>query len=95
MSQQSPYCRQERLTGKCLDLFADHVDTTIVTGIQLQHHLPQVFLAIYPPSERKDGRSFTGTGGTIEKEMRETLEDPLKSIIDSCAPVIHWRRQIG
>jgi hypothetical protein len=60
-------------TGKRLDLFSDNVDTTVVTGVQLQHHLPHVFFAIYPSRESENSRSLSGSGRSVEKEMWQAL----------------------
>lgn len=30
------------LTGECLDLLAYHIDASVVTRIELEHHLPHV-----------------------------------------------------
>jgi hypothetical protein len=60
-------------TGKSLDLFSDNVDSTIITGVQFQHHLPHIFLAVYPPRECENSRGLAGTGRSIEKEMRQAL----------------------
>lgn len=36
-------------TCKGLDLLADHINASVVTGIELQHHLPHILGAIYTP----------------------------------------------
>lgn len=41
-------------TGKRLDLLSDNINATVITGIELQHHLPHILAAIYTPSERED-----------------------------------------
>lgn len=41
-------------TGKGLDLFSNNIDATVVTGIELQYHLPHILAAVYTPRERED-----------------------------------------
>lgn len=36
------------LTGKSLDLFANNVNSSVVTGIEFQHHLSHVLGPVYP-----------------------------------------------
>jgi len=80
-------------TGKCFDLFANHVDTTIVTGVQLQHHLAHVFAAIDPTGECENSRGLAGSGRAIEEEVRETLLLSAYIQIQCFFQVIHWLRQ--
>lgn len=56
-------------TCECLDLFSHDVNSTVVTGIEFQDHLPHVLGAIDTSCEGKDRRSLSGSGRSVEKEM--------------------------
>ena len=43
----SIFREQEGLTCECLDLFTNDVNAPVVTGVELENHLPHVFVAIY------------------------------------------------
>lgn len=53
--------------GKGLDLLAHNVDTTVVGGVQLEHHLAHVGGAIDSSGKGENGGCFTGSGRTVEK----------------------------
>ncbi len=36
-------------TCKGLDLLTDHINASVIAGIELQHHLPYILDAIYSP----------------------------------------------
>lgn len=57
--------QEEERTGKRLDLFSDDVNATVITGIQLQHHLSHILRAVYPPCKGKHSRGFAGSGRAI------------------------------
>lgn len=65
-----PYTQKVAHTGKSLDLFSDDINATIITGVQLQHHLPHILGAIYPSCEGEDGRGLAGSGRSIQEKMR-------------------------
>lgn len=56
-----------------LDLLAHHVDTSVVRGVELQHHLPHVVFAIDAPGEGQDGRGLARSRRAVEEEMRESV----------------------
>lgn len=78
--------------GKGLDLLAHNVDTTVVGGVQLEHHLAHIGGAIDSSSEGKNGGCFTGTGRTVEKEMGESVR--VDEFVDGCEDVL-VARHIG
>ena len=57
------------LTCKCLDLFSNYLDTSVVTGIELEDHLPHVLVAIYPPCQREDCGCLARSGRPVEEKM--------------------------
>lgn len=56
-------------TGKCLDLLADYLDAAVVTGVELEYHLPHVLVAVYPSCQREDGGCLARSGRPVEEEM--------------------------
>ena len=75
--------------GKGLDLLAHNVDTTVVGGVQLEHHLAHVGGAIDSSGKGENGGCFTGTGGTVEKEMGESVR--IDEFVDGCEDVLVTR----
>ena len=78
--------------GKSLDLLAHNVDTTVVGGVQLEHHLAHVGGAIDSSGKGKDGGCFAGTGRTVEKQMGESVR--VDEFVDGCEDVL-VARHIG
>ena len=48
------YCENLFGAGECLDLLADHVDASVIGGIELKHHLAHVGGAIDSTGEGQD-----------------------------------------
>lgn len=57
--------------GERLDLLAHDVDTTVVGGVELEHHLAHVGGAVDAACESEDGGCLAGTGRAVEEEMGE------------------------
>lgn len=57
-------------TGKSLDLLAHNIDTSIVTGVELQHHLSHILVPIDASCQSQYSGGLAGAWGTIEKKMR-------------------------
>lgn len=58
---------------KRLDLLADHVNATVVRGVELQHHLPHVGGAVDTPGQGEDGGRLSRAGRSVEEEMWEAV----------------------
>lgn len=55
------------LTREGLDLLSHNVYPSIITCVQLQHHLSHVPGSVDFPRQRKDRRCLSGSGRTVEK----------------------------
>ncbi len=64
--------------GKFLDFLSDNVDTAFIGGVEFGHSLLEKVMPEEVLGEGKDGRSFSGTRGSIKHKVRDlTGEDTL------------------
>lgn len=59
----------EAPTGKCLDLFSNYLDTSVIARIELEDHLAHVPVAVYPPCEREDRGCLARSRRPVEEKM--------------------------
>lgn len=57
-------------TGKCLDLLSNDVDSSIITGVQLKHHLAHVLIAVYSSRQSQNCRCLPRPWRSIEQQVR-------------------------
>lgn len=69
-----------------LDLLAHNVDAAVVGGVELEHHLSHVVLAVYAPGEGQDGRRLPGAGGAVEQEVWQPIR--VDEFVDGCEDVL-------
>lgn len=55
------------ITGEGLDLLPYHVNASIITRIELQYHLPDVFGAVDSACEGQNGGSLAGAWWAIKQ----------------------------
>ena len=66
--------------GESLDLLSYYVNTTVVRGVELKHHLAHVFVAIDSASQGQHRRSLSGSGRAIEQKMGQPLSNSISML---------------